>query len=133
MTAVSAELPESPDVLFVVGELGVGGTERHLLNVGGQLRRAGWRICIYSLAGDGALRGELESAGIDVILPPVGRSAIPNAVVLRVLRIILAALHLTYMMVRTRPRIAHFFLPAAYLIGANAASLARIKIRIMSR
>jgi glycosyltransferase involved in cell wall biosynthesis len=127
MTAVS------PDILFVVGELGIGGTERHLLSVGRQLRRAGWQVCVYSLAGDGALRGELESAGIEVILPPVGRSAIPNLVVIRVLRIILSAVHLTYIMARTRPRLAHFFLPAAYLIGAIAASLARVKIRVMSR
>ena len=130
---MTAELPESPDVLFVVGALEIGGTERHLLNVGRQLRRAGWRVCVYSLAGDGALRGELESAGVEVILPPIGRSAIPNAVVLRVVRLIFSAVHLTYVMVRRRPRVAHFFLPAAYLIGAIAASLARIKIRVMSR
>ena len=131
--AVSSKLPESPDVLFVMGELGIGGTERHLLNVSRQLRRSGWRVRVYSLAGDGPLRSELKSAGIEVILPPVGRTAIPNAAVFRVLRIILSAVYLTYIMVRTRPRIAHFFLPAAYLIGAIAASLARIKIRIMSR
>jgi glycosyltransferase involved in cell wall biosynthesis len=127
MTAVSL------DILFVVGELGIGGTERHLLNVGRQLKRAGWQICVYSLAGDGALRGELESAGIEVILPPVGRSAIPNLVVIRVLRIILSAVHLTYIMGRRRPRLAHFFLPAAYLIGAIAASLSSVRIRVMSR
>ena len=133
MTPVSPELSDSPDVLFVMGELGVGGTERHLLNVGRQLSRADWRVCVYSLAGDGPLRGELESAGIRVVLPPIGRSAIPNVLILRVLRITLAAIHLTYMMSRMRPRIAHFFLPASYLIGAIAASLARIKIRVMSR
>jgi glycosyltransferase involved in cell wall biosynthesis len=123
----------SPDVLFVIGELGIGGTEQHLLNVSRQLRQAGWRVCVYSLAGTGPLRGDLESAGIRVVLPPIGRSVIPNILVLRILRIALAAVHLAYIMVRERPRIAHFFLPAAYLIGATAASFARIKIRVMSR
>jgi glycosyltransferase involved in cell wall biosynthesis len=133
MTPVSPKSPETLDVLFVMGELGIGGTERHLLNISRQLRRADWRVCVYSLAGDGPLRGELESADIEIILPPVGKTAIPNVAILRVFRIILSAIHLTYIMVRTRPRIAHFFLPAAYLIGAIAASLARIKIRVMSR
>jgi len=123
----------SPDVLFVVGELEIGGTERHLLNVSRRLRQAGWRVCVYSLAGSGPLRGDLESAGIRVVLPPIGRSAIPNILILRILRIAVAAIHLTYIMVRERPRIAHFFLPAAYLVGATAASFARIKIRVMSR
>jgi glycosyltransferase involved in cell wall biosynthesis len=49
------------------------------------------------------------------------------------MRLVLAAVHLTYVMLRTRPKIVHFFLPAAYLIGAVAASLARVKIRVMSR
>ena len=32
-----------------------------------------------------------------------------------------------------RPAIAHFFLPAAYILGAPAALLARIPVRVMSR
>ena len=49
------------------------------------------------------------------------------------MRLAFAACHLTYTMMRLRPRIAHFFLPAAYIVGAIAASLARTDIRVMSR
>lgn len=121
------------DILFVIGGLDIGGTERHLLNVGRQLKRAGWRIYLYSLAGDGPLRGELEYAGVKVVLPPVGRADIPDNRILRAMRLALAAFHLTHTMVRLRPRIVHFFLPAAYIIGAIAASLTHINIRVMSR
>lgn len=121
------------DIFYVIGELHIGGTERHLSNVARALSRAGWRVCVYSLAGDGPLRAEMESAGVKVILPPVDRSAIPNSLVISALRMLLSSVYLTYVMARTRPRIVHFFLPAAYLIGAIAASLARVKIRIMSR
>jgi glycosyltransferase involved in cell wall biosynthesis len=121
------------DILFVIGGLDVGGTERHLLKLSRELRRGDWRVCIYSLAGDGPLRREFDAAGVSVVLPPIGRTDISNNMILRAMRLVLAACHLTYAMMRLRPRIAHFFLPAAYIIGAIAASLARIEIRVMSR
>lgn len=121
------------DIFYVIGELNIGGTERHLSNVARALSRAGWRVCVYSLAGDGPLREEMESAGVKVILPPIDRTAIPDSLIIRALRMLLSSVYLTYVMARERPRIVHFFLPAAYLIGAIAASIARVKIRIMSR
>jgi glycosyltransferase involved in cell wall biosynthesis len=129
----SIDASESSDILFVIGGLDIGGTERHLLSVGGGLRRADWRVWVYSLAGDGPLRGGLEAAGVRVALPPISKEDVPNIKILRALRLALAAIHLTYTMLRLRPRIAHFFLPAAYMIGAVSASLTSVKIRIMSR
>src|SRR5262245_26038782 len=107
-TSIGASEPS--DILFIIGGLDVGGTERHLLSVGQQLRRADWRVWVYSLAGDGPLRSGLEAAGVCVALPPVSRAEVPNIKILRALRLALAAVHLTYTMVRLRPRIAHFLL-----------------------
>jgi glycosyltransferase involved in cell wall biosynthesis len=121
------------DILFVIGGLDVGGTERHLLLAASALRRAGWRVCIYSLAGNGPLRRAFEAADVEVFLPPVSRNEISEASIPRAWRLFLAATHLTYVMICTNPRITHFFLPAAYLVGGIAASLARVKIRVMSR
>lgn len=53
--------------------------------------------------------------------------------ILRAARLAFAAIHLTYTMARVRPQITHFFLPAAYIIGAIAALLTRMKVRVMSR
>lgn len=121
------------DVLFVVGGLNVGGTERHLLAIARTLRREGWRVAVYSLAGDGPLRSDFETASVQIMLPPVNRCDISDSMLLRAGRMSLTAIHLQYVMARMRPNIAHFFLPAAYIIGGIAAMIARIEIRVMSR
>lgn len=125
--------PEMPEVLYVISNLGIGGAERHLSLVGRALVGRGHGVCVYSLAGDGPLRGVLEEGGVTVFVPPGSRAGSEGASISRAMRAALAAVHLTYVMLRTRPRIVHFFLPAAYLIGAVAAGLARVKIRVMSR
>jgi glycosyltransferase involved in cell wall biosynthesis len=128
----SPELP-APDILFVIGGLTVGGAERHLSSIARAFVRKGWRVRIYSLTGDGPMRAEIEGGGVTVVVPPVDRSAIADVLILRVLRFVVAGCHLTYVMLRTRPRIVHFFLPSAYLVGAIAAALARVRTRVMSR
>lgn len=121
------------DILIVIGGLNVGGAERHVSYVTRALCRAGWSIGVYSLAGDGPLRADLESAGVKVISPPAGQTSFGRLLILRPLWMLIAGTHVIYTMLRMRPKIVHFFLPAAYLIGAIAASLARMKIRVMSR
>lgn len=121
------------DILYVIGALEIGGTEKHLSRVARALVQRGWRVSVYSLAGDGPLRNELECAGVRVFLPAIDRQWISSSVVLRALRMMVAGIHLTYLMMTRRPDIAHFFLPAAYLVGGMAAISARIKIRVMSR
>lgn len=121
------------DVLFVVGTLQVGGSERHLSAVARALRRRGRRIAIYCLSGSGPLQAELERDGITVLLPPVERNGGPASVILRVLRLSLAAAHLFTVMLRRRPAVVHFFLPEAYLTGAPFAVLAGLPLRVMSR
>ena len=133
MTTSPLELPGSLDVRIVIGGLNIGGAERHVSYVTQVLSRRGWRIGVYSLSGDGPLRADLETAGVNVMLPLGGQAPLRHLFILRPLWTLIAGVHLTYTMLRLRPRIVHFFLPAAYLVGAFAASLARVKIRVMSR
>jgi glycosyltransferase involved in cell wall biosynthesis len=121
------------DILYVIGALDIGGTERHLSKVASALTQKGWRISVYSLSGDGPIRDELERAGVRVLLPPIDRKQISSSIVLRILRMALAGLHLAILMMGNRPHIVHFFLPEAYLVGGVAALVARIKARVMSR
>ncbi|MGE3159604.1 MAG: hypothetical protein AB7K78_23170, partial [Xanthobacteraceae bacterium] len=44
------------EILFVIGTLEVGGTERHLATLAPALVKLGWIVSVYSLAGGGALR-----------------------------------------------------------------------------
>lgn len=131
MTAIK---PDSPlDILYVIGSLEIGGGERHLSMLSRELVRRGSRARVYSLAGSGPLHDLLEQNGVTVLVPPLGRDDVGKSVVSRSLRMLLVALHLTYTMLRIRPRIVHFFLPAAYVVGGIAAWIARIDIRVMSR
>jgi glycosyltransferase involved in cell wall biosynthesis len=126
--------PDSPEILYVIGGLDLGGSERHLSRIVHVLADAGWKISVYSLAGDGPLRSELEQAGIRVNLPPIGRKGIGGSSLLgRAFQIGLAGIHLTAVMIRRRPQVVHFFLPSAYIIGSLAAMVARVRVRVMSR
>jgi glycosyltransferase involved in cell wall biosynthesis len=126
--------PNSPSCIFyVIGSLEIGGGERHLSMVSRALVRRGAQVYVYSLAGRGPLYDGLEQNGVTVLVPPLGRDDVGKSLVLRSLRMLLVALHLTYRMLRIRPPIVHFFLPAAYIIGGIAAWIARINVRVMSR
>ncbi len=126
-------MSDSLDVLIVIGGLSVGGAERHVSSVNRALTRTGWSIGVYSLAGEGALQAEISAAGVRVIQPPVNQGSFGRLPIFRPLWTFIVAIHLIYTMLKTQPRIVHFFLPAAYMIGAVAAWIARIPIRVMSR
>jgi len=130
---MSAEATQQParkpieqplDVLFVISALGVGGSERQLALLAGRLTRLNMNVAVYSFL-DGPVRVQLESAGVEVLCAPralqgVGSIAAATSDLFRIMR-------------RRRPRVAHFFLPAAYLVGAPIAVLARVPLRVMSR
>jgi glycosyltransferase involved in cell wall biosynthesis len=133
MTMNARPEPDPPSIFYVIGGLGLGGSERHLAQIARALAATGWKISVYSLAGDGPLRSELEQGGVKVDLPPAAKVTVGTSLLGRALQLGVTGIHLTATMIRRRPQIVHFFLPAAYVIGGFAAILARIKIRIMSR
>ena len=120
------------DVLFVISQLTVGGTENHLAMIAPALIRRGWRIALYSLYGPGPMSPALAAGGVDIIDPPIGfgagRSLVADAVPLAA-----SSGQLFSVLLKRRPAIVHFFLPAAYLIGAPLAALASTPVRVMSR
>jgi glycosyltransferase involved in cell wall biosynthesis len=124
--AVAARSGLTPDVLFVITDLQVGGSERQLALLASALAKEGMTIAIYSFM-DGPVRALLKQDGVEVVLAPMPGDTTSW------LCLPLAALHLFWFMVRRRPRIVHFFLPAAYLVGAPLAILARVPVRVMSR
>jgi glycosyltransferase involved in cell wall biosynthesis len=118
-----------PDILFIISGLQIGGSERQLALLASALAEDGMTVAVYSFV-DGPVRHQLEQRGIEVILPPGSywRSSFGRA-----FAVALATLHLFWFMLHRRPRIAHFFLPAAYMVGAPLAWLARVPVRVMSR
>jgi glycosyltransferase involved in cell wall biosynthesis len=120
-------------LLIVLSDLDVGGTEQQVVALAGELVKLGWDVAVYSLADGEKLRSWLVRSGARVILVP-GRLGLRHPWrVMRALSVPLAAVHLFWTLLTLRPRIVHFFLPAAYLIGAPLAVLARVPVRVMSR
>jgi glycosyltransferase involved in cell wall biosynthesis len=115
------------NVLFVITGLHVGGSERQLALLASALSSDGMEVAVYSFI-DGPVRATLQSRGVEVVIAPGGGKATAGSGFNPV-----TALHLLWFMLRRRPQIVHFLLPAAYLVGAPAAILARIPVRIMSR
>jgi glycosyltransferase involved in cell wall biosynthesis len=117
--------------MMVVNSLDLGGTERHVAQITPALRERGFEVSVFCLLRPGAQAESVRSHGVPVLgLAKAGAAAGRAAMAVRALR---AAGTLTRAMRMARPSIAHFFLPLPYLVGASAAALARVPIRIMSR
>jgi glycosyltransferase involved in cell wall biosynthesis len=114
------------DVLFVITGLQVGGSERQLALLASGLVKTGMKVVVYSFV-DGPVRAALQQNGIEVVLARGWGSSATRC------SAPMAALHLFWFMLRRRPRIVHFFLPEAYLVGAPMAVLAGVPSRVMSR
>jgi len=112
-------------VLVVIGQLEVGGTELHLLNVLPNINESPLEIIVYAMRGGGRLHERFERAGIRVISPTHHSR--------RWLGLARTAGHLLATWRRERPQVVHFFLPEAYLLGGLCSVLAPHCRRIMSR
>jgi len=119
-------------VLYVIPTLRVGGAERHLALVAPRLDTRLWHARVFCTRDLGPLAATLRAGGIEVTVASGAGLArrFPPA---RALCLAVAWLQLFGLMIRWRPRIAHFFLPEGYVLGATAAIAAGVPRRIMSR
>jgi glycosyltransferase involved in cell wall biosynthesis len=121
-----ARAPGSPGapvrVLYLIGTLEVGGTERQLVALATRVDRARFVPVVCCLEQRGPLAGELEAAGVPVHEVPFrGLTVTRNpGAVLRRFR------GLVRLMRRVRPTIVHTVLPHANALGVLAARLAGV-------
>lgn len=123
-------------ILYVIGSLNVGGTERHLAQVAAHLKRRGWEPEVFAIAPSGPLTSYLESAKVPIYgvkLPKWLAAVIRNDRVRARVGLLATALVLVFTLWRRRPHAVHFFLPAAYIVGGLASMLSLAPARIMSR
>lgn len=119
-------------VLYIIGSLELGGAERHLVLVAPQLKKHGWEPIIFCLTARGSQANGVERAGVKVIGPrwEIGKGQTAAG---KLFRLLASSARLFALLRSQRPRIVHFFLPAAYITGAPVAIAARVPIRVMSR
>lgn len=115
------------NIRFVINRFGVGGTERHLLQVLPKLDRQRFNVSVQTTRGGGSLENTLRRAGIPLFSPS---PSLPGFIqqlwtLFRVWRDINC----------NRVDIIHFFLPEAYILGGMVSALYKRNrlITIMSR
>ena len=112
-------------ITVIVPRLGIGGTERHLLDILPLIDRGRFDICVLTTRGKGPLDGEMQKRGVRVVAATSLQARLPSLIdaFIRIVR------HLR----REPPDIVHFYLPEAYLLGGLAAVLSGAGARVMSR
>ena len=129
--AVAARRHEPWDVLAFIGSLDVGGCERHLATVFPRLASAGLKVGIVTLVREGALANEVRSSGVDVVCLDRGY-AVGNSRLRHLARLLLWLIDLIRLYRSGRVRVAHYYLPGAYIVGGMAAFAARFRNCVMS-
>ena len=123
-------------VTCVTGALKRGGCETHLARVLPRLNPAEFDVRLFLLFERGELVEDLVQRGFTVHAPVVSSKFISFPLLSTIWKMIFAVYLLARLLTHFivfRPHIAHFFLPAAYLIGFPIATLSRVKVRVMSR
>lgn len=120
------------NILYVIGSLELGGAERHLALIAPRLKVRGWEPVIYCLTARGSQADQVERTGVKVVGPcwEIGKGQTAAG---KLFRLLASSIRLFVLLLSQRPRIVHFFLPAAYITGAPIAIAARVPIRVMSR
>lgn len=129
----SAAAADRSKILYVIPSLDVGGSERHLAQIVPRLRDLGEDPSIYCLYRRGTLADAVQQSGVDVISPPVERDPTAGSSIHGFIAHLATVSKLLWILLARRPRVVHFFLPRAYIIGAPLALISRVPIRLMSR
>jgi glycosyltransferase involved in cell wall biosynthesis len=141
-------------VCLLIGQLGLGGTEKQVALLASGLVRSGIDTSVLVLFAGGPHEETLRSAGVPVIhvrcprlrhgvgpLPPnataldrvVRGSRLAARTVYKLPVALIAVLRLLSWLRRERPAVLHAFLLHSYLIAAPAARLARIPVLVAGR
>ena len=122
------------DIFYIIGDLNLGGTEKHLLNILPEIQKKGIKIYLYTFKEKGTLYKEFVNKGIEVrtvifsnlikILPNLFKK--PLGLIINVIQIFL-------LLNFYKPKILHMYLPEAYIIGSVASILNKNLYKIMSR
>jgi glycosyltransferase involved in cell wall biosynthesis len=117
-------------VLFVIGSMRIGGTEKQLVLLADELVQRGWRVEIFCLEGHGPLSDSALSAKVRIhsggwdSLMPFWR---------KIMYLLRAQWRLIVLTLRLRADVIHAFLPLTNFLGAVAGRLTFRPLVITSR
>jgi glycosyltransferase involved in cell wall biosynthesis len=116
-------------ILFVIGSLEIGGTEKQLTVLADRVRGYGYRSFVFSLQGDGILVDRLREKNIPVYSGGLRKGDLRRAPwkLLGTQWRIMSAIR------NVRPDVVHAFLPLATFMGSFAGRLQRVPVVVTSR
>ena len=118
--------PRSAKVWLLIGQLGLGGTEKQVALLARGLRDRGVDTSVLVMFDGGPRERELRAAGVPVIYLGFARfSAARNSV-----RNVVAFARLVGRLRGDRPDILHAFLFHSYVVAAPAARIARVPVLV---
>lgn len=117
-------------VCLLIGQLGLGGTEKQVVLLAEGLRARGVDVSVLVMFAGGPREDELRAAGVPVVhLGFVGGTAWPRLLPANAAAFARLVRHLR----RRRPEVLHAFLFHSYVTAAPAARLAGIRLLVAGR
>jgi glycosyltransferase involved in cell wall biosynthesis len=123
-------MPRPARVLYVIGSLNLGGSERHVLHLVSRLDRARFAPLVCCLFQTGPLYREAQASGVPCIALNIRRT--PNSFT-TACRLAAGAVRLYRLIRRERVAILDAFLFQAYTVAIPSAWLAGVPVRIAQR
>jgi glycosyltransferase involved in cell wall biosynthesis len=120
-------------ILYIIGDLNIGGTEKHLLNILPYLQKE-FNVSIYTFKEKGELAYLFEKNGIKVntVIFSEYFKNFPKFFKM-IFLLPITIINLFFIIFKIKPKIIHMFLPESYLIGSISSYFNINTIKIMSR
>jgi len=118
-----------PTALFVIGSLEIGGAERQMQLLVGQLHGHTHRCHVYSLQAGGPLERWFEDLGVPVFSGGLKKGDMSRAP----WKVILAEWGLLRLIYQLKPSVIHCFLPLVTFMGALAGRVVHVPLVVTSR
>lgn len=122
------------DILYIIGDFNLGGTEKHLLYILPLIKKTGLNIGVYTFKEKGILAPEFKEKNIEIKTVFLSRYLLKLPVFFRkFFGFIINVIQLFIIIQVYKPRILHMFLPEAYILGSISSFFNKKIIKIMSR
>jgi len=118
-----------PTALFVIGSLEIGGAERQMQLLVGQLHGHTHCCHVYSLQAGGPLERWFEDLGVPVFSGGLKKGDMSSAP----WKVVLAEWGLLRLIYRLKPSVIHCFLPLITFMGSLSGRIARVPLVVTSR
>jgi glycosyltransferase involved in cell wall biosynthesis len=112
-------------VLYIINQLGIGGTENHLIQLSNLLDKNKYDVYLYVMKGSEVQNSKYLEKEVTIITGTRSTNTITN--------LVFNFTKLIHTINKIKPDITHYFLPEAYLVGGICSLLFSRSKRIMSR